>query len=95
MTADKLKLWKVEIPDDRNDLLSDLSLQDNDELLATRDIGDYWIEKPPKKHINVIVKLPRKCLTQNLFCTSVIMRVCTLQMKGQALIWISFISCFR
>ena len=75
----------MEIPDDRNDLLSDLSLQDNDELLATRDIGDYWTEKPPKKHINVIVKLPCKCLTQNLFCTSVIMRVCTLQNERTSL----------
>src|SRR6266542_2959252 len=58
--ADKLKLWKVTIPDDRDDLLNNPTLQD--ELLATRDIEEYWPEKPPKKHIHVIVKLPRKCL---------------------------------
>jgi hypothetical protein len=49
--ADRLKLWNVKIPDDRDDLLSNLTLQDKDELLATRDIGDYWSEKPPKRHI--------------------------------------------
>ena len=63
--ADKLKLWKVEIPDDRNDLLSDLSLQDNDELLATRDIGDYWTEKPPKRHIHVLVEPPETTATSD------------------------------
>ncbi|RIA93164.1 hypothetical protein C1645_30336 [Glomus cerebriforme] len=60
--ADRLKLWKKEIPDDQDDLLSNLTLNDGDELLATREIGDYWTEKPPKRHIHVIVKLPRKCL---------------------------------
>ena len=60
--AYELKLWKVEISDDRDDPLSNLTLQDQPELLATREIGDYWTEKPPKRHIHVIVKLPRKCL---------------------------------
>jgi hypothetical protein len=60
--ANRLKLWKVEIRDDRDDLLSNLSLQDEPELLATRDIGDYWPTSPPKKHIHVIVKSSRKCL---------------------------------
>ena len=60
--ADELRLWKVTIPDDQDDPLSNLSFQDKDELLATREIGDYWTEKPPKRHIHVIVKLPRKCL---------------------------------
>ena len=53
--AKDIKLWNVKIPDDRDDLLSNLTLQDKDELLATRDIGDYWTEKPPKRHIHVIV----------------------------------------
>src|SRR5947207_2688431 len=53
--ADKLKLWKVSIPDDRDDLLSNLTLQDQVELLATRDIGDHWSEKPPKRNIHVLV----------------------------------------
>jgi hypothetical protein len=60
--ADKLRLWKKEIPDDQDDLLSNLTLNDGDELLATREIGDYWTEKPPKRNIHIIVKLPRKCL---------------------------------
>src|SRR5436190_15062749 len=60
--ADRLKLWKMTISDDQDDLLSNLILNDEPELLATREIGDYWTEKPPKRHIHVIVKLPHKCL---------------------------------
>ena len=60
--ADRLKLWKVSIPGDQDDQLRNLILQDSDELLAIDDIGDYWPTSPPKKHIHVIVKLPRKCL---------------------------------
>ncbi|PKK61641.1 hypothetical protein RhiirC2_760490, partial [Rhizophagus irregularis] len=56
--VDKLKLWNVSIPDDHDDLLSNLSLNDGDELLATREIGDYWTEKPPKRHIHVLVEPP-------------------------------------
>jgi hypothetical protein len=55
--ADRLKLWKVEIPGDHVDLLSNLSLEEN-ELSAINDIGDYWTEKPPKKNIHVIVEPP-------------------------------------
>src|SRR5436189_1090873 len=53
-----IKLWNVKIPDDQDDLLSNLTLNDGDELLATREIGDYWTEKPPKKHIHVIISPP-------------------------------------
>ena len=60
--ADRLKLWKVSIPGDQDDQLRNLILQDSDELLAINDIVDYWPTSPPKKHIHVIVKLPRKCL---------------------------------
>ena|SRR2546423_248964 len=60
--ADELKLWKVTIPGDQDDQLRNLILQDSDELLAINDIGDYWPTSPPKKHIHVIVKLPRKRL---------------------------------
>src|SRR6266542_4822471 len=60
--AKDLKLWNVTIPGDRDDQLRNLILQDSDELLAIRKIGDYWPTSPPKKHIHVIVKLPRKCL---------------------------------
>src|SRR5436190_14720142 len=51
-----LKLRKVVIPDDRDDLLSSLTLNDKDELLTTREIGEYWIEKLPKRHIHVLAK---------------------------------------
>src|SRR4051794_10766222 len=64
--ADELKLWKKEIPDDQDDLLGNLTLNDGDELLATREIGDYWPTSPLKKHIHVIVKLPRKCLVESV-----------------------------
>jgi len=53
--ADKLKLWKVEISDDRDSELANPAL--DDELLATRDVGDYWTA-PPKRHIHVIVEPP-------------------------------------
>ncbi|RIA79206.1 hypothetical protein C1645_110256 [Glomus cerebriforme] len=56
--ADRLKLWKKEIPDDQDDLLSNLILNDEPELLATREIGDYWTEKPPKRNIHVLVSPP-------------------------------------
>jgi hypothetical protein len=63
--ADKLKLWKVEIRDDQDDLLSNLSLQDQVELLATREIGDYWTEKPLKRHIHVLVESPVTTVTSS------------------------------
>ncbi len=63
--AKDLKLWNVTIPDDRDDLLSNLSLQDQVELLATRDIGDYWTEKPPKRHIHVLVEPPETTATSD------------------------------
>ncbi|GBC30235.2 hypothetical protein GLOIN_2v811958 [Rhizophagus irregularis DAOM 181602=DAOM 197198] len=37
--ADRLKLWKIIIFDDRDDLLSNLTLQDK--LFATKDIEEY------------------------------------------------------
>ena len=67
--ADKLKLWKVEISDERDDILGNLNLllQDEHKLPATREIGEYWAEKPPKRHIHVIVSPPEtttgKCLS--------------------------------
>ncbi|CAB4439882.1 unnamed protein product [Rhizophagus irregularis] len=41
---------------DHVDSLSNLSLEENEELLAINNIGDYWSEKPPKKNIHVIVE---------------------------------------
>ena len=63
--ADELKLWKVQIPGDQDDLLSNLTLNDGDELLATREIGDYWTEKPPKRNIHVIVEPPESTATSS------------------------------
>src|ERR1051325_9690413 len=63
--ADKLKLWKVEIHGDRNDHLRNISLKDSDELVAINDIGDYWSEKPPQKHIHVIVEPPVSIATSS------------------------------
>ena len=60
--ADELKLWKVTIPDDHVDPLGNLTLNDRDELLATKKISKYFPDSPPEEHIHVIVKLPRKCL---------------------------------
>ena len=60
--ADRLKLWKVPISDDHVDPLSNLSLEDGEELLAIRKISKYFPDSPPEEHIHVIVKLPRKCL---------------------------------
>src|ERR1051326_6225553 len=51
--ADRLTLGKKEIPDDQDDLLSNLTLNDGDELLATREIGADGAEKPPKSNIHV------------------------------------------
>src|SRR3954454_21335166 len=63
--ADRLKLWKVSIPGDQDDPLSNLSLEDGEELLAINEIGDYWTEKPPKKHIHVIVSPPEATATSS------------------------------
>src|ERR1051326_44768 len=63
--ADRLKLWKKEIPDDQDNLLSNLTLNDGDELLATRELGDYWTEKPPKRNIHVIIEPPESTATSS------------------------------
>src|SRR3954447_9259865 len=51
--ADRLKLWNVKIPDDRDDLLSRLTLNDGDELLATKKISKYFPDSPLEEHIHV------------------------------------------
>jgi hypothetical protein len=56
--ADKLKLWKMEIPDDCDDQLRNLTLQGQPELLATKKISKYFPDLPAEKCIHVIVKLP-------------------------------------
>ncbi|PKB96624.1 hypothetical protein RhiirA5_434532, partial [Rhizophagus irregularis] len=62
--ADKLRLWKVEIGGDHlDDPLKNLTLNDNNELSAINEIGDYWTEKLPKKHIHVLVEPPASTAT--------------------------------
>uniref|UniRef100_U9SFS1 Crinkler effector protein N-terminal domain-containing protein n=1 Tax=Rhizophagus irregularis (strain DAOM 181602 / DAOM 197198 / MUCL 43194) TaxID=747089 RepID=U9SFS1_RHIID len=55
---------KVEIGSDHLDNpLKNLTLNDNNELSAINEIGDYWTEKPPKKHIYVLVEPPASTAT--------------------------------
>ena len=56
--ADRLRLWQVEIPDDRNDLIANPALPDNDELQATKRIRRYFPEQPLDDYIHVIVEVP-------------------------------------
>jgi hypothetical protein len=63
--AKDIKLWKVEIGGDHDDQLRNLTLLDQDELLAINDIGDYWTEKPLKKHIHVLVEPPETTATSD------------------------------
>src|ERR1044072_1698352 len=63
--AVKLKLWNVKIPDDRDDLLSRLTLNDGDELLATKKISKYFPDLPPEEHIHVLVEPPETTATSS------------------------------
>jgi len=63
--ADELKLWKKEIPDDQDDLLSNLTLNDGDSLLATKKISKYFPDSPPEEHIHVIVSPPESTTTSS------------------------------
>ncbi|CAG8496530.1 11275_t:CDS:2, partial [Paraglomus occultum] len=64
-----IKLWKVEIPDERDSELANPVL--NVELLATRDVGEYWTKKSPpsKRHIHVIVEPPEFAKGKKVNCT--------------------------
>ncbi|CAG8824704.1 18912_t:CDS:2 [Gigaspora margarita] len=52
-----IKLWKIEIRDNNIGALSNLSLHDNDELLPTRKVKEYWPKAPEEEHIHIIVSL--------------------------------------
>ena len=56
--AKDIKLWKVPISDDHVDPLSNLSLEDSDELLAIKKISKYFPDSPPEEHIHVLVSPP-------------------------------------
>ena len=63
--AKDLKVWKVKIPDDQDDLLSNLTLNDGDELLATKKISKYFPDSPPEEHIHVLVSPPEATATSS------------------------------
>src|SRR3954447_20826397 len=63
--AKDIKLWKVPISDDHVDLLSNLSFQDSDELLAIRKISKYFPDSPAEEHIHVLVSPPETTATSN------------------------------
>ena len=63
--ADRLKLWNVSIPDDRDDLLSNLTLENNAELLATKKVSKYFPVSPAEEHIHVLVELPASTATSD------------------------------
>src|SRR5437763_14024946 len=56
--ADRLRLWKVPISDDHVDPLSNLSLEDSEELLARRKISKYFPDSPLEEHIHSIICPP-------------------------------------
>ncbi|CAG8622016.1 22381_t:CDS:2 [Dentiscutata erythropus] len=53
--AKDLSLWKVEIPDDDEDKLSNIVLDDKERLRPTRKINKYFPEVPVEDHIHVII----------------------------------------
>ncbi|GBC52715.2 hypothetical protein GLOIN_2v1658885 [Rhizophagus irregularis DAOM 181602=DAOM 197198] len=57
------ELKKVIKAEKQNDFAGNLTLNDNNELSAINEIGDYWTEKPPKKHIYVLVEPPASTAT--------------------------------
>lgn len=61
-SADKLKLWKVNIQDGHNDELLNSTFQNNDELLPIKQIKTYF-KKPAKERIHIIVSLPNPTKT--------------------------------
>ncbi|RGB23362.1 hypothetical protein C1646_633671, partial [Rhizophagus diaphanus] len=61
--ADKLRLWKVKISDDNNNELRNISLHDQDELVATKKISKYFPNTPAEEHINIIISLPESTST--------------------------------
>ncbi|PKK57326.1 hypothetical protein RhiirC2_798237, partial [Rhizophagus irregularis] len=63
--ADELKLWKVPISDDHVDPLSNLSLEDSEELLAIRKISKYFPDSLPEEHIHVLVSPPETTATSD------------------------------
>ncbi|GBC13590.2 hypothetical protein GLOIN_2v1580557 [Rhizophagus irregularis DAOM 181602=DAOM 197198] len=66
---------------DREKLVSHLkkAIKDSDELLAINEIGEYWIEKPPKKRIHVLVEPPESTTTSSQEVKELLDQVASLQ----------------
>jgi hypothetical protein len=62
--AKVIKLWKVEIPDDHVDPLCNLSLQDQDELLATKKISKYFPDSLAEECIHVTFETEQELLDE-------------------------------
>ncbi|CAG8704766.1 hypothetical protein GLOIN_2v1781861 [Rhizophagus irregularis DAOM 181602=DAOM 197198] len=87
--AGNLKLWKISIPYDRDDEIQKFSLQENDELLAIMDIGDYWkVEEITKKHIHVFVS--DKLTHENIKVYQIIEELKNLQIRFAQREWTSW-----
>lgn len=82
ISAKNIRLWKVEIPFDRDDLIQNLTLQDNDELLNANDIKDYWNEVPQRKRIHVIIDQPELVVTPSREVSELRELIATLQSQG-------------
>ncbi|CAG8709748.1 22047_t:CDS:2, partial [Gigaspora rosea] len=54
---DQLKLWKVEIPDEDEDMINGFTSNDHEILLPTKPICKYF-KKPQEKHIQIIISSP-------------------------------------
>ena len=63
--ADKLKLWKVSISNDRVNLISNLSLKNSKELLAIRKISKYFPDSSLEEHIHVLVEPPETTIASS------------------------------
>ena len=55
----------MKIPDDRDDLLSNLTLENNAELLATKKVSKYFPVSPAEEHIHVLVEPPASTATSS------------------------------
>jgi hypothetical protein len=60
--ADKLTLWKVNIPDDGEAAIQRLALQADTaneiKMRPTKKIGEYYREQPAEGHIHVVIERP-------------------------------------
>ncbi|PKY61195.1 hypothetical protein RhiirA4_550880, partial [Rhizophagus irregularis] len=56
--ANRLRIWKVQIRADNDKELSELTLHNNEQLLAKMKVNSYFTDKPLDNHIHIVVKPP-------------------------------------